>query len=92
MRATQYAVLTAATLLIAAAGCRGGDRTASGLDGWLAGSTAEKFDVVARWTPTDPIGGRPLLRMPAWSAPILSHGLLYVRGADRVLCVELIPQ
>lgn len=52
----------------------------------------EKFDLVARWTPTDPIGGRPLLRMPAWSAPILSHGLLYVRGADRVLCVELIPQ
>lgn len=33
----------------------------------------------------------PLIRYPAWAAPILSHGLLYVRGADRVVCLELIP-
>lgn len=33
----------------------------------------------------------PLLRYPAWAAPILSHGLLYVRGADRLVCLELIP-
>lgn len=31
-----------------------------------------------------------LLKPPAWSAPILSHGLLYVRGRDRVLCLEVI--
>ena len=29
--------------------------------------------------------------VPAWAAPILSHGLLYVRGADRLVCLELIP-
>ncbi|MEM7316149.1 MAG: PQQ-binding-like beta-propeller repeat protein, partial [Planctomycetota bacterium] len=33
--------------------------------------------------------GRALLRYPAWSAPILSHGLLYVRGNDRLVCAEL---
>lgn len=33
----------------------------------------------------------PLLRPPAWAAPILSHGLLYVRGSDRLVCLELIP-
>ena len=33
----------------------------------------------------------PLLKYPAWAAPIVSHGLLYVRGADRVVCLELIP-
>ena len=33
---------------------------------------------------------RPLLRSPAWAAPVLSHGLLYLRGADRLLCAELI--
>ena len=33
-----------------------------------------------------------LLRPPCWAAPILSHGLLYVRGDDRLLCLELIPQ
>jgi outer membrane protein assembly factor BamB len=35
--------------------------------------------------------GQPLLQYPCWSAPILSHGLLYVRGRDRLVCLELIP-
>lgn len=35
---------------------------------------------------------QPLLNEPCWAAPILSHGLLYVRGADRLVCLELIPQ
>src|SRR5581483_3850844 len=35
--------------------------------------------------------GEPLLQYPCWSAPILSHGLLYVRGRDRLVCLELIP-
>jgi outer membrane protein assembly factor BamB len=34
----------------------------------------------------------PLLREPCWAAPILSHGLLYVRGDDRVVCLELIAE
>ena len=33
----------------------------------------------------------PLLKYPCWAAPILSHGLLYVRGANRLVCLELIP-
>jgi outer membrane protein assembly factor BamB len=32
-----------------------------------------------------------LLRYPCWAAPILAHGLLYVRGKERVVCLELIP-
>lgn len=42
----------------------------------------------------DPIDGqRPrLLRYPCWAAPVLSHGLLYVRGEDRLVCLELIPE
>jgi len=36
--------------------------------------------------------GEPLLKYPAWAAPVLSHGLLYVRGKDRLVCLELIPQ
>ena len=35
---------------------------------------------------------RRLLQSPCWAAPILSHGLLYVRGRDRLVCLELIPQ
>jgi outer membrane protein assembly factor BamB len=59
----------------------------------------EKFDPVAKavlMTKDEPIGGvdfpdRKLLTYPCWAAPILSHGLLYVRGKDRLACVELIP-
>ena len=36
-------------------------------------------------------GPAPLLKYPAWSPPVLSHGLLYVRGAGRLVCMELIP-
>ncbi len=35
--------------------------------------------------------GAPLLRAPVRAAPILSHGLLYVRGRDRLVCLDLIP-
>ena len=34
--------------------------------------------------------GQPLLRSPAWAAPILARGLLYLRGKDRLVCAELI--
>ena len=39
------------------------------------------------------IGGRrrPLLRHPAWHAPVLSRGVLYLRGADRLVALELVP-
>lgn len=35
--------------------------------------------------------GEPLLTEPCWAAPILSHGLLYVRGNKRLVCLEAIP-
>lgn len=35
--------------------------------------------------------GEALLDYPCWAAPILSHGLLYLRGRDRLVCLELIP-
>jgi len=31
------------------------------------------------------------IEYPAWAAPVLSHGLLYIRGKDRLVCLELIP-
>jgi outer membrane protein assembly factor BamB len=40
--------------------------------------------------PDDP-DATALLKYPAWAAPVVSHGLLYVRGKDRLLCLELIP-
>jgi outer membrane protein assembly factor BamB len=40
---------------------------------------------------TRPGSDEPLLAPPSWAAPILAHGLLYLRGADRLVCLELIP-
>ena len=39
----------------------------------------------------EPKDNRPALGTPYWAAPVLGHGLLYVRGSERVLCLELIP-
>ena len=33
----------------------------------------------------------PLIIAPSWAPPVVSHGLLYVRGANRVVCLELVP-
>jgi len=54
-------------------------------------ATPEKYDVLADVSPKDD-AGEPLLEYPAWAAPVLSHGLLYVRGKNRLVCLELIPQ
>jgi len=62
-------------------------------------ATPKKFEKVAESLLVDDslprlpnTPARPLLKYPCWSAPILSHGLLYVRGDDRLICLELIPE
>ena len=50
----------------------------------------ESYQEVTRWTPIGEVD-QPLVAFPAWNGPILSHGLLYVRGKDRLLALELIP-
>jgi outer membrane protein assembly factor BamB len=35
---------------------------------------------------------QPVLRYPCWAAPILSHGLLYVRDRHTLVCFELIRE
>jgi outer membrane protein assembly factor BamB len=51
-----------------------------------------KYDEVARIRLEDPASGRDLLQYPCWAAPILSHGLLYVRGKDRLVCLKLVKR
>ena len=55
--------------------------------------TPEKLDVVAQVDLSridDSSDGDPLLDYPCWSPPIVSHGALYVRGRDRLICFDLI--
>ena len=52
----------------------------------------QKYDVVSEVKLKDPQTKRSLLEYPCWAAPIVSHGLLYVRGEERLVCLELIPE
>jgi outer membrane protein assembly factor BamB len=62
----------------------------------LIRATPETYTEVAACRLRDPeadsVDGPPLLDYPAWAAPILSHGLLYARGRDRVVCLRLIDK
>ena len=44
-----------------------------------------KYNEVSKYTV-------PELVYPCWAPPVLSNGLLYVRGKGRLVCLELIPQ
>lgn len=53
------------------------------------GSAADDEDAK---TPVTAEGAEgPRLRYPAWNAPVLSHGLLYLRGKDQILCLDVAP-
>ncbi|HIF30743.1 MAG: PQQ-binding-like beta-propeller repeat protein [Pirellulaceae bacterium] len=54
----------------------------------------DRYEEVTLMLPGLKTPGAPhiLLEKPCWAAPILSHGLMYLRGDDRVICVELIPE
>lgn len=64
----------------------------------LVRANPKKYEEVARVVLTTGGAGRSglgpsqLIQYPAWAAPILSHGLLYVRGRNRLVCLELIPE
>ncbi len=60
----------------------------------LVKPTPEKLEVVAQANLSqisDATDKQALLEYPCWAAPVLSHGLLYLRGNDRLICMELIP-
>jgi hypothetical protein len=42
-----------------------------------------KYEPVAKWVTE--------LDSPCWAAPVVSNGLLYIRGKDRLICAELCP-
>lgn len=47
---------------------------------------SEKFTPVAKWK------DNPDLAYPCWAPPVISHGLLYLRGEGKLVCYELIPK
>jgi outer membrane protein assembly factor BamB len=51
----------------------------------LIKANPDRFEQVAEYE------GDVKFKQPCWSAPIVSHGLMYVRGKDSLVCFELIP-
>ena len=50
--------------------------------------TPEKLEVISQAVPKDK-NGRSLVKYPAWAAPVLADGYLYIRGKDRLICFDL---
>jgi len=59
----------------------------------LIRATPESYQQIGHIRLRAELDGRTvdLLRYPAWAAPVLSHGVLYVRGRSRLAALELIP-
>lgn len=59
----------------------------------LIRATPQSYRQVAHLRLQAEVDGRAvdLLRYPAWAAPVLAHGVLYVRGRNRLAALELIP-
>jgi len=59
----------------------------------LVRATPERFELVTEIDLGDRLAddGRPWIESPSWAPPVLSHGLLYLRGQRRLLCLQLIP-
>jgi outer membrane protein assembly factor BamB len=57
----------------------------------LVKATPDAFVQVAASVIRERTDSPQLIEYPAWAAPILSHGLLYVRGRRRLVCMRLIP-
>jgi outer membrane protein assembly factor BamB len=56
----------------------------------LIKASPEKYEVVTRYEPGQ--GDNAIkFREPCWAAPIISHGLMYVRGKNKLVCFDLIP-
>ena len=62
----------------------------------------ERYEEISRLDAQSPVGSRPTagsrqpiadsrLKYPCWAAPIIAHGLLYVRDKNKLICLELIP-
>jgi hypothetical protein len=51
----------------------------------------KRYEEVSRLEVRAPGESEPLLGYPCWAAPVLAHGLLYIRSEEQVVCLELIP-
>jgi outer membrane protein assembly factor BamB len=54
-------------------------------------ATPERYNELAEWELVS-AEGLPLLSPPAWAAPALARGMLYLQGSNRLVCLRLIGE
>lgn len=56
----------------------------------LVEQNSEEFRIVTEFEPLE-VDGKPEVqfRQPCWSAPVISHGLMWVRGKSKLACFDL---
>jgi outer membrane protein assembly factor BamB len=54
----------------------------------LVRANPDRYEELAEWE-LQAADGSPFVTYPAWAAPALANGLLYIQGADRLLCLNL---
>ncbi|MDZ4850481.1 MAG: PQQ-binding-like beta-propeller repeat protein [Pirellulaceae bacterium] len=60
----------------------------------LIRATPERFELITELDLGEKMAddGKLWIDSPSWAPPVLSHGLLYLRGQRRLVCLELIPE
>ena len=59
----------------------------------LIKATPEKYELVTQYEPpTEEFPNRIRFKTPLWAAPVIAHGLMFVRDSEKLVCFELIPQ
>lgn len=56
----------------------------------LVKATTAGFEIIAECRLIDSTQNSDLLVPPCWAAPVIAHGYLYVRGAGRLVCLDLL--
>ena len=51
--------------------------------------TPEKLEVISEVASLRDENSKQLVKYPAWAAPVLANGYLYIRGKDRLVCFDL---
>ena len=58
----------------------------------LIKASKKKCEIISRCELEDRQSGGVLLTPPCWAAPVVAHGYLYVRGAGKLVCIDLMKR
>ena len=55
----------------------------------LIKASKNESEIISRCELRDRQSGNTLLNPPCWASPVVAHGYLFVRGAGKLVCLDL---